>query len=144
MLHIRGNHLGGNIRTALKLGEKLESGLYSELTDKELKDPSVEYTLLYDTIANRISIEDVQAKDGRLRLMAEMPVGSMTSFPHMLIAGVNRRRKDLLRPGPLLKPCSAPTPSYSVLDPKNAGPWGFTGGYAGCKYHKKRRYARLY
>ena len=41
---------------------KLESGLYCELTDKELKDSYVEYTLLYDTIANRISIEDVQAK----------------------------------------------------------------------------------
>ena len=33
------------------------------LTDKEFKDSYVEYTLLYDTIANRISIEDVQAKD---------------------------------------------------------------------------------
>ena len=29
----------------------------------------MEYTLLYDTIAGRISIEDVQAKDGKLRLM---------------------------------------------------------------------------
>ncbi len=36
--------------------------MYCELTDKELKDSYVEYTLLYDTIANRISIEDVQAK----------------------------------------------------------------------------------
>ena len=50
----------------LHLEKKLESGLYCELTDKELKDSYVEYTLLYDTIANRISIEDVQAKDGRL------------------------------------------------------------------------------
>ena len=34
----------------LHLEKKLESGLYCELTDKELKDSYVEYTLLYDTI----------------------------------------------------------------------------------------------
>jgi hypothetical protein len=45
----------------------LENGLYCELTGKELKDSYVEYTLLYDTIANRISIEDVQAEHGKLR-----------------------------------------------------------------------------
>lgn len=54
--------------------------MYYELTDKELNDSYVEYTLLYDTIANRISIEDVQAKDGRLRLM-ENVWWSMTSSP---------------------------------------------------------------
>lgn len=53
----------------LHLEKKLESGLYCELTNKELKDSYVEYTLLYDTIANRISIEDVQAKHGKLRFM---------------------------------------------------------------------------
>jgi len=46
----------------LHLEKKLESGLYYDLTDKELKDSYVEYTLLYDTIANRISIVDVQAR----------------------------------------------------------------------------------
>ena len=65
---------------------KLESGLYCELTDKELKDSYVEYTLLYDTIANRISIEDVQAKDGSLRLM-ENVWWEYDKLPHMLIAG---------------------------------------------------------
>ncbi len=53
----------------LHLEKKLESGLYCELTDKELKDSYVEYTLLYDTIASRISIDEVEAKDGKLRLM---------------------------------------------------------------------------
>ena len=43
-----------------------------ELTDKELKDSYVEYTLLYDTIANRLSIDEVQAKDGKLRLMTNV------------------------------------------------------------------------
>ena len=32
--------------------------MYCELTDKELKDSYVEYTLLYDTIASRISIDE--------------------------------------------------------------------------------------
>ena len=45
----------------LHLEKKLESGLYCELTEKELKDSYVEYTLLYDMIANRISIDEVQA-----------------------------------------------------------------------------------
>lgn len=70
LLHIRVEiTLGKYQEQLLNLEKKLESGLYCELTDKELKDSYVEYTLLYDTIANRISIEDVQAKDGRLRLM---------------------------------------------------------------------------
>lgn len=79
LLHIRVEiTLGKYQEQLLNLEKKLESGLYCELTDKELKDSYVEYTLLYDTIANRISIEDVQAKDGRLRLM-KMSGGSMTS-----------------------------------------------------------------
>ena len=36
---------------------------------KELKDSYVEYVLLYDTIANRITINEVQAEHGSLRLM---------------------------------------------------------------------------
>ena len=46
----------------------------------------MEYTLLYDTIANRISIEDVQAKDGKLRLMKNI-WWEYDKLPHMLIAG---------------------------------------------------------
>ena len=62
-LHIRVEiTLGKYQEQLLNLEKKLESGLYCELTDKELKDSYVEYTLLYDTIANCISIEDVQAK----------------------------------------------------------------------------------
>ena len=61
----------------LHLEKKLESGLYCELTEKELKDSYVEYTLLYDMIANRISIDEMQAKNGKLRLMKN--IGNMTS-----------------------------------------------------------------
>jgi len=70
----------------LQLEKKLETGLYCELVDKELKDSYVEYVLLYDTIANRISIDEVIAKNGRLKLM-ESVYWEYDSLPHMLIAG---------------------------------------------------------
>lgn len=70
----------------LHLEKKLESGLYCELVDKELEDSYVVYTMLYDTISNRISIDEVEAKDGSLRLM-ENVYWSYDDLPHMLIAG---------------------------------------------------------
>ena len=102
----------------LHLEKKLESGLYCELTDKELKDSYVEYTLLYDTIANRISIEDVQVEHGKLRLMKNI-YWEYDKLPHMLIAGGTGGGKSyfiltlieaLLRTNSILY----------VLDPKNA------------------------
>ena len=118
LLHIRVEiTLGKYQEQLLNLERKLESGLYCELTDKELKDSYVEYTLLYDTIANRISIEDVQAKDGRLRLMKNV-WWEYDKLPHMLIAGGTGGGKTyfiltlieaLLRTNAVL----------SVLDPKN-------------------------
>ncbi len=51
-------------RPAFTVEDKLESGLYCELTDKTLHDGYIEYTLLYDMIANRITIDE----DGRERL----------------------------------------------------------------------------
>ena len=119
LLHIRVEiALGKYQEQLLNLEKKLESGLYCELTDKELKDSYVEYTLLYDTIANRISIEDVQAKNGRLRLM-ENVWWEYDKLPHMLIAGGTGGGKTyfiltlieaLLRTNAVL----------FVLDPKNA------------------------
>lgn len=70
----------------LQLEDKLESGLYCELTDKLLYDGYVEYTLLYDMIANRISIEEVQAENGGLRLMKNL-VWEYDALPHALICG---------------------------------------------------------
>ena len=46
----------------------MESGLYCELTDKTLHDDYIEYTLLYDMIANRISIDEVRAENGSLKV----------------------------------------------------------------------------
>ncbi len=63
-------------RPTLHLEKKLESGLYCEPTDKELKDSYGIY-LLYDTIASRISIDEVEAKE--VNLPSENVCGNMTS-----------------------------------------------------------------
>lgn len=119
LIHIRVEiTLGKYQDQLLHLEKKLESGLYCELTDKELKDSYVEYTLLYDTIANRISIEDVQAQGGRLRLMKNV-WWEYDKLPHMLIAGGTGGGKTyfILTLIEALLPTNA---VLSVLDPKNA------------------------
>ena len=50
----------------------MESGLYCELTDKTLHDGYIEYILLYDMIANRITIDEARAENGCLRLMKNL------------------------------------------------------------------------
>ena len=70
----------------LSLEDKLESGLYYELTDKTLHDGYIKYTLLYDMIANRISIDEVITENGGLRLMKNL-VWEYDSLPHALICG---------------------------------------------------------
>ncbi len=70
----------------LSLEDKLKSGLYCELTDKTLHDGYIKYTLLYDMIANRISIDEVIAENGGLRLMKNL-VWEYDSLPHALICG---------------------------------------------------------
>ena len=63
LLHIRCEiTLGKYQDQLLRLEDKLESGLYCELTDKTLHDGYIEYTLLYDMIANRITIDEVRAE----------------------------------------------------------------------------------
>ena len=70
----------------LRLEDKLESGLYCELTDKTLHDGYIEYTLLYDMIANRITIDEVKAENGGLRLMKNL-TWEYDALPHALICG---------------------------------------------------------
>ena len=53
---------------------------------KELHDSYVEYILIYDTVNNRISIEEVIAKEGSLKLMKSV-YWEYDKLPHMLIAG---------------------------------------------------------
>src|SRR5690625_6832045 len=70
MIHIQVEiTLGKYQEPLLNLEKKLESGLYCELVSKELHDTYVEYVLFYDMIANRISINEVVAQNGSLKLM---------------------------------------------------------------------------
>lgn len=102
----------------LHLEKKLESGLYCELTDKELKDSYVEYTLLYDTIASRISIDEVEAKDGKLRLMKNV-WWEYDKLPHMLIAGGTGGGKTYFILT-LIEALLHTDSKLYILDPKNA------------------------
>lgn len=102
----------------LNLEKKLESGLYCELVSKELKDSYIEYVLLYDTIANRISINDVKVKDGSLKLMKSV-YWEFDKLPHMLITGGTGGGKTYF----ILTIIEALLNTNSilyVLDPKNA------------------------
>ena len=102
----------------LHLEKKLETGLYCELVSKELKDSYVEYVLLYDTIANRITINEVLAEHGSLRLMKNV-WWEYDKLPHMLIAGGTGGGKTYF----ILTLIEALLRSNAVmyiLDPKNA------------------------
>lgn len=102
----------------LHLEKKLETGLYCELVSKELYDSYVEYVLLYDTIANRITIDEVQAEHGSLRLMKNI-WWEYDKLPHMLIAGGTGGGKTYF----ILTIIEALLRSHAVmyvLDPKNA------------------------
>lgn len=102
----------------LHLEKKLESGLYCELVEKELKDSYVEYTLLYDTIANRISIDDVKADNGKLKLMKNV-WWEYDKLPHMLIAGGTGGGKTYFILT-LIESLLRTDSELSILDPKNA------------------------
>ncbi|GEQ50237.1 cell division protein FtsK [Tetragenococcus koreensis] len=102
----------------LTLERKLESGLYCELVEKELQDSFVEYTLLYDTIANRISIDEVTVYEGKMKLMKNL-YWSFDSLPHMLIAGGTGGGKTYF----ILTVIEALLKTEAelfILDPKNA------------------------
>lgn len=102
----------------LSLEDKLESGLYCELTDKTLHDGYIEYTLLYDMIANRISIDEVIAENGGLRLMKNL-VWEYDSLPHALICGGTGGGKTyfLLT---IIEALLRTNADLYILDPKNA------------------------
>lgn len=110
--------LGKYQEPLLKLERKLETGFYCELVNKELKDSFIEYTLLYDSIANRISIEDVLVKNGEMNLMKNVK-WSFDSLPHMLIAGGTGGGKTyfLLT---IIESLLKTNANLFILDPKNA------------------------
>ena len=102
----------------LHLEKKLETGLYCELVSKELKDSFVKYVLLYDTIANRITIDEVQAAGGSLRLMKNV-YWEYDKLPHMLIAGGTGGGKTYFILT-IIEALLRTNAELYVLDPKNA------------------------
>lgn len=87
MIYIRaGITMGKYQDQLLKLEKKLESGLFCECIMKELKESFIEYTLLYNMLENRISIGEVEAKDGKIKLMKNI-WWKYDSMPHMLCVG---------------------------------------------------------
>lgn len=102
----------------LHLEKKLETGLYCELVSKELKDSFVEYTLLYDTIANRITIDEVRAENGSLKLMTNV-WWEYDKLPHMLIAGGTGGGKTYFILT-IIEALLRTNAKMYVLDPKNA------------------------
>lgn len=78
----------------------------------------MEYTLLYDTIANRLSIDEVQAKAGKLRLMTNV-WWEYDKLPHMLIAGGTGGGKTYFILT-LIEALLHTNSKLTILDPKNA------------------------
>lgn len=102
----------------LHLETKLESGLYCELVSRELRDGYVEYTLLYDMVANRIPISGVKAENGRLRLMKNI-WWEYDALPHMLLAGGTGGGKTYFILT-IIQALLQTNAALYVLDPKNA------------------------
>lgn len=102
----------------LHLEKKLETGLYCELVSKELKDSFVEYVLLYDTISNRINIDDATVNDGKIRLMKNV-YWNFDKLPHMLLAGGTGGGKTYFILT-LIKALAETNTNLYILDPKNS------------------------
>ncbi|EKZ0193380.1 DUF87 domain-containing protein [Enterococcus faecalis] len=102
----------------LRLEKKLETGLYCELADKILRESYVEYILLYDTINSRITIDDVQAQNGQLKLMDNVR-WSYDSLPHMLITGGTGGGKTYFILT-IIEALLQTNATIYILDPKNA------------------------
>ncbi|WP_099205525.1 FtsK/SpoIIIE domain-containing protein [Scatolibacter rhodanostii] len=102
----------------LNLEKKLESGLFCELTDKEQLEGFIQYTLLYDMVANRIAIDEVKAENGKLQLMKNLS-WKYDSLPNMLICGgVGGGKTYFILT--IIKALLETNAKMYVLDPKNA------------------------
>ena len=109
---------GSYQKQLMNLEEIMEAGLFCELISKELKRYYMEYVFLLDVQRNRISIEDVVVKDGKIRLMQNI-WWTFDKLPHALIVGGTGGGKTyfiLTIIEALLKSGA----SVSVLDPKRS------------------------
>lgn len=119
LIHIRVEIVLGKYQDQiLKLEKKLESGLYCELVEKELRDSFIEYVLLYDTIANRIPISEVIAEKGKLLLMKNL-FWEYDKLPHMLVAGGTGGGKTYFILT-LIEALLHTNANIYILDPKNS------------------------
>ena len=78
----------------------------------------MEYTLLYDMIANRIPISEVRVEHGKMRLM-QNTYWEFDSLPHMLIAGGTGGGKTYFILT-LIRALLQTNAVLYILDPKNA------------------------
>ena len=78
----------------------------------------MEYTLLYDMIANRIPISEVRVEHGKMRLMRNT-YWEFDSLPHMLIAGGTGGGKTYFILT-LIRALLQTSAVLYILDPKNA------------------------
>lgn len=127
--------LGRYQEQLLHLERKLETGLYCELIDKELKDSYVVYSLLYDTICNRISISDVEVNNGSMRLMNNV-VWQYDELPHMLIAGGTGGGKTYFILT-LINSIASTDSNIYILDPKNSDLADLSGVLPNVHYKKE-------
>lgn len=119
LIHIQVEITVSNYQTQLlHLESRLESGLFCELVDKTLHDSFVEYTLLYDTIARRITIDEVVCQSGQIQLMQNV-WWQYDHLPHMLIAGGTGGGKTFFILT-LIKGLLEGGVDLTILDPKNA------------------------
>ena len=92
--------------------------IYYQMKDGLLHIGYIEYTLLYDMVANRISIEEVKAEHGGLKLMKNL-IWEYDALPHALIAGGTGGGKTyfLLT---IIETLLQTNAVLFILDPKNA------------------------
>ena len=102
---------------------------------KELHDSYVEYVLFYDMISNRISIDEVIAQNGRLKLMKSMD-WEYNQLPHMLIAGGTGGGKTYFILT-LIEALLKTNAKLYILDPKNADLADLTTVMPGVYYKKE-------
>ena len=101
-----------------KLEPKLEAGMFCECIMKELKEGYLEYTLLHDMIGNRIAIDEVEVRQGKIKLMKNV-WWEYDSMPHMLCVGGTGGGKTYFFLT-LIEALLRTMADLFILDPKNS------------------------
>lgn len=101
----------------LHLENKLETGLACELIEKNMQNVYLCYTFLQGVEENRIPIEAVRLKDGRMQLMKHI-YWDINKMPHMLISGGTGGGKTVLLMT-LIEALLRTDAKLYIVDPKN-------------------------